>query len=89
MRAPVTKVFRRAGCGKPARPVRRGDGEPRIFIRYSSSYSTGSSCFSLDHDVASLATRSTQISLTQRKLILVVLLSGVLEVRAATLYRLQ
>src|ERR1039457_3905726 len=30
MRAPVTKVFRRAGCGKSARPVRRGDGELRI-----------------------------------------------------------
>jgi hypothetical protein len=30
MRAPVTKVSRRAGCGNPARPVRRGDGEPRI-----------------------------------------------------------
>src|SRR5438128_9637966 len=30
MREPVTKVFRRAGCGKPARPVRRGDGESRI-----------------------------------------------------------
>ena len=29
MREPVTKVFRRAGCGKSARPVRRGDGEPR------------------------------------------------------------
>jgi hypothetical protein len=28
MRAPVTKVFRRAGCGKSACPVRRGDGEP-------------------------------------------------------------
>jgi hypothetical protein len=24
----VTQVFRRAGCGKSARPVRRGDGEP-------------------------------------------------------------
>src|SRR5258706_11495378 len=30
MREPVTKVFRRAGCGKSARPVRRGDGPPRI-----------------------------------------------------------
>ena len=30
MREPVTKVFRRAGCGKPARPVRRGDGVSRI-----------------------------------------------------------
>jgi len=30
MREPVTKVFRRAGCGKSARPVRRGDGAPRI-----------------------------------------------------------
>jgi hypothetical protein len=30
MREPVTKVFRRAGCGKSARPVRRGDGESRI-----------------------------------------------------------
>ena len=30
MREPVTKVFRRAGCGKSARPVRRGDGELRI-----------------------------------------------------------
>ena len=28
MREPVTQVFRRAGCGKSARPVRRGDGEP-------------------------------------------------------------
>src|ERR1039457_4374355 len=26
MREPVTKAFRRAGCGKSARPVRRGDG---------------------------------------------------------------
>ncbi len=41
MREPVTKVFRRAGCGKSARPVRRGDGAPRILIRYASSYSTG------------------------------------------------
>ena len=30
MREPMTKVFRRAGCGKSARPVRRGDGESRI-----------------------------------------------------------
>ena len=30
MREPVTKVFRRAGCGKSARPVRRGDGKSRI-----------------------------------------------------------
>jgi len=30
MREPVTKVFRRAGCGQSACPVRRGDGEPRI-----------------------------------------------------------
>src|SRR5579862_5748022 len=30
MRGPLTKVFRRAGCGKPARPVRRGDGGPQI-----------------------------------------------------------
>ena len=30
MREPVTKVFRRAGCGKSARPVRRGDGESRL-----------------------------------------------------------
>jgi hypothetical protein len=28
MRTPATKVFRRAGCGKSARPARRGDGEP-------------------------------------------------------------
>jgi hypothetical protein len=31
MRESLTKVFRRAGCGKSARPVRRGDGEPREF----------------------------------------------------------
>src|SRR2546423_1603634 len=31
MREPVTKVFRRAGCGKSARPVRRGDGGSRIY----------------------------------------------------------
>jgi hypothetical protein len=30
MREPMTKVFRRAGYGKSARPVRRGDGESRI-----------------------------------------------------------
>src|SRR5258707_12208574 len=41
----VTKVFRRAGCGKSARPVRRGDGAPRILIRYASSYSTGPNSF--------------------------------------------
>src|ERR1039457_1089225 len=30
MRESMTKVFRRAGCGKSARPVRRGGGEPRF-----------------------------------------------------------
>ena len=30
MREPVTKAFRRAGCGKSACPVRRGDGGSRI-----------------------------------------------------------
>jgi len=40
MREPLTKVFRRAGCGKSARPVRRGDGGPQ-FICYPPSYSTG------------------------------------------------
>src|SRR5664279_1335223 len=29
-RQPLTKVFRRAGCGKSARPVRRGDSRSRF-----------------------------------------------------------
>src|SRR5450432_2913101 len=28
MRKPLTRVFRRAGCGKSARPVRRGESGP-------------------------------------------------------------
>jgi hypothetical protein len=31
MRELLTKVFRRAGCGKSARPVRRGGGGPQIY----------------------------------------------------------
>ena len=39
MRMPLTRGFRRAGCGKSARPVRRGDS--RSPIQRLLSYSTG------------------------------------------------
>ena len=41
LRMPEARAFRRAGCGKSARPVRRGEDEPRAWLR-SPSYSTGS-----------------------------------------------
>ena len=33
-REPLTKVFRRAGCGKSARPVRRGDSGSQLAVAH-------------------------------------------------------